>query len=192
MKTRDSGMPEEKLWASFFEPELILDRLGLKNLSGDVVEFGCGYGTFTLPAAKRTTGTVYALEIEPDLAALVEAKAAALPNVRVRRRDFVVEGTGLADESAEYVMLFNILHAEEAPAMLAEARRVLRPAGMLGVIHWNYDERTPRGPSMDIRQRPEECRNLALSAGFELLPPGIMELPPYHYGMVLRRPATGD
>jgi SAM-dependent methyltransferase len=191
MKTRDSGMPEEALWASFFDPESILDRLGLQNLAGDAVEFGCGYGTFTLPAAKRTTGTVYALEIEPDLAALVQTKTAALANVRVRRRDFVVEGTGLADESAEYVMLFNILHAAEAPAMLAEARRVLRPGGLLGVIHWNYDERTPRGPSMDIRQRPEECRDLALSAGFELLPPGIIDLPPYHYGMMLRRSTHG-
>jgi hypothetical protein len=63
MKARDSGMPDESLWASFFQPELILDRLAMRSITGDVLEFGCGYGTFTIPAARRTTGVVYALDI---------------------------------------------------------------------------------------------------------------------------------
>jgi SAM-dependent methyltransferase len=181
-------MPDEKLWASFFYPEEILDRLALCELEGDVVEFGCGYGTFTIPAAQRTIGMVHAFDIEPDMVALVREKAAELPNVRAEVRDFVAQGTGLPDGTADYVMLFNILHAQEAADMLGEARRVLRAGGLLGVIHWNYDESTPRGPTMDIRQRPEHCRDLALSAGFRLLPPGIIGLPPYHYGMTLAKP----
>ena len=191
MKTRDSGMPDEELWASFFQPEAILYRLGLRNLTGDVVEFGCGYGTFTLPAAARTTGIVHAFDIEPDMVALVEAKAKAVSigNIRPLLRDFVTEGTGLGSETADYVMLFNILHAVESPAMLAEAIRVLRPGGLLGVIHWSYDERTPRGPTMDIRPRPEQCRDWAIRAGFRLLPPGIIDLPPYHYGMAFTKSA---
>ena len=28
-------------------------------------------------------------------------------------------------------------------------------------------------------------------AGFQLLAPGIVDLPPYHYGMALQRPQTG-
>jgi SAM-dependent methyltransferase len=188
MKTRDSGMPEEKLWASFFDPEFIHDRLELRGLAGDVVEFGCGYGTFTLPAARRTTGTVHAIDIEPDMVALVTAKAAAHTNVRVSLRDFVMRGTGLGGQSAAYVMLFNILHAKEAPAMLAEAARVLSPYGKLGVIHWNYDATTPRGPKMDIRQRPEQCRDLVKAAGFRLSPQGVLDLPPYHYGMLFTKP----
>ena len=31
-------------------------------MSGDAIEFGCGYGTFTIVAAQRTLGTVYALD----------------------------------------------------------------------------------------------------------------------------------
>jgi hypothetical protein len=57
-------------------------------------------------------------------------------------------------------------------------------------MHWNYDATTPRGPSMDIRPRPEECRDAAIAAGFHLLLPGIINLPPYHYGMVLSKPAS--
>jgi hypothetical protein len=64
---------------------------------------------------------------------------------------------------------------------------VLQSGGILGVIHWNYDPSTPRGPDMSIRPRPEQCLHWAIEAGFRLLPPGIVDLPPYHYGMGLEK-----
>jgi len=72
--------------------------------------------------------------------------------------------------------------------LLREAFRVLKSGGKLGIIHWNYDPTTPRGPAMDIRPRPEQCQDWAESVGFSLLAPGIIDLPPYHYGMALERP----
>ena len=36
--------------------------LGLRPDAGDVVDFGCGYGTFAIPAARIVTGTVFALD----------------------------------------------------------------------------------------------------------------------------------
>ena len=189
MKTRESGMPEESLWATFFTPEEVLRKLGLPS-AGDVVDFGRGYGTFTISAAKTTCGMVYALDIDPEMVAITQQKAAAvgLGNVRTSVRDFVADGTGLSDASVEYVMLFNILHAECPNVLLHEAYRVLTPGGMLGIVHWNYDPTTPRGPAMAIRPRPEQCREWAESAGFRLLEPGIIDLPPYHYGMTLECP----
>ena len=80
MKTRESGMPEESLWAGFFQPEEILRKLGQPS-SGNVVDFGCGYGTFTIPAAKITTGTVHALDIDPKMVASAKQNA-GLGNVR--------------------------------------------------------------------------------------------------------------
>ena len=180
-------MPEENLWATFFTPEEVLHKLGLPT-AGDVVDFGCGYGTFTIPAAKITSGTVYALDIDPEMVAVT--KAAGLSNVRVSCRDFVADGTGLPDSSVAYVMLFNILHAECPDKLLREAYRVLVPGGKLGIVHWKYDPTTPRGPAMAIRPRPEQCREWAESAAFSLLPPGIIDLPPYHYGMALERIGT--
>ncbi len=82
-------------------------------------------------------------------------------------------------------MLFNILHGEDPVGLLAEAKRNLCPSGLLGVIHWNYDETTPRGPPLDIRPRPEQCLGWAKEAGFTA-DSDIIDLPPYHYGMVLR------
>jgi len=85
-------------------------------------------------------------------------------------------------------MLFNILHAECPDLLLTEAFRILSACGILGIVHWKYDPSTPRGPSMDIRPRPDQCRHWAAKAGFRLLDPGVIELAPYHYGMVWERP----
>ncbi len=70
--------------------------------------------------------------------------------------DFIFEGSGLKDQSVNYAMLFNILHAEKPEGLLKEAYRILIPEGKLGVIHWNYDSKTPQGPLMAIRPRPEQ------------------------------------
>jgi SAM-dependent methyltransferase len=190
MKTRESGMPEEEVWSAFFTPEEALVRLGLTRRCRDAVDFGCGYGTFTIPAARIVRGVVYALDIEPEMVATTAAKAnaAGLTNVLARQRDFVAEGTGLPDGSVGYAMLFNILHAEEPWVLLREAWRVLSQGGWLGIMHWNYDPATPRGPSMAIRPRPEQCRAWAEEAGFRLHGPALIDLPPYHYGMVMARP----
>ena len=190
MKTRESGMPDEPLWESFFQPAETLRRLELSPACRDVVEFGCGYGTFTIPAAQIATGVVFALDLEPDMIAATERRAAAagLGNVRPMLRDFAAGWTGLEPGSCDYAMLFNILHAEAPLVLLAEAHRLLAPGGILGIMHWNYDPSTPRGPSMEIRPRPEQCRDWTLQAGFEMMPSGVIDLPPYHYGMAARRP----
>lgn len=190
MKVRDSGMPDEQRWTEFFDPPAILARLGLTGSVGDAAEFGCGYGTFTIPAARIVAGTVFAFDIEPEMIAVTgqKAESAGLGNVRTHLRDFVELGTGLPDASVDYAMLFNILHAEDPVRLLKEAYRVLVPGSRAGIIHWNYDPSSPRGPSLDIRPRPEQCCAWAEEAGFSLISEQIIDLPPYHYGIVLRRP----
>ena len=116
-----------------------------------------------------------------------KALAAGLTNVRVERRDFVAEGTGLPEGSVDDVMLFNLLHCEQPLVLLKEAWRILMGEGLLGIVHWNYDPSTPRGPSLDTRPRPEQCRDWAERVGFQLAVPDKIDLPPYHYGWVLRK-----
>jgi SAM-dependent methyltransferase len=185
MKTRESGMPEEELWETFFQPKSILEKLGLKPGTQFVVDFGCGYGTFSLPVAKMIEGRVVGLDIDPDMVAFCAEKARAngIGNTTFEVRDFVAEGTEFAGGTADYVMLFNILHAERPDGLLREAHRILAPGGMLAVIHWNYDPATPRGPSTNIRPRPEDCRRWMEENSFSV-PGAIIELPPWHYGLI--------
>ena len=57
MKIRESGMPDEALWASFFDCEAAVAKLlGAAAGHGNVIEFGCGYGSFTVPVAAAPPG----------------------------------------------------------------------------------------------------------------------------------------
>lgn len=187
MKIRDSGMPAESLWTTFFDPHAILTKLGLTPHSGDVIDFGCGYGTFTIAAAQITSGIVYGVDIEPEMLAVTQQKAEtlSLSNVHTSQRDFMNDGTGFESDTIGYAMLFNVLHTAHPVKLLREAHRVLAPDGKVAVIHWNDDPTTPRGPAMDIRPRPEQCQAWIVEAGFTLIEP-LIDLPPYHYGIVGR------
>jgi len=184
MRIRESGMPIEEQWNSFFEPKAILEQLGISKNTKDVADFGAGYGTFTIPAAQMISGKVYALDIEPSLIKLIEKKAQEqnLNNVVTILRDFISEGSGLKDSSVDFVMLFNILHLENPTDLLKEAYRILKPNAKVGIIHWNYDPNTPRGPPMNIRPKPEQIRNWAESVGFVL--EKQLDIKPYHYALV--------
>lgn len=185
MKTRESGMPDESYWTSFFQPAEILKKLGLDNSYHYVVDIGCGYGTFTIPAAQLISGLVFAIDIDPQMVDICQRKVnkTGLTNVTVQQRDFVTDGTGLADNSTDFVMLFNILHTEDPAGLLQETRRILRPGGRVGIIHWNHDPTTPRGPSMEIRPKPGQIHKWLQQGGFTLVE-HLIDLPPYHYGVV--------
>jgi ubiquinone/menaquinone biosynthesis C-methylase UbiE len=189
MKVRDSGMPVETVWERFFDARRILAELDFIDPEADVVDFGCGYGTFTVAAARLTSGTVHAVDIDADMIKATMARAASfgLDNVKPIARDFVAEGTGLPDASMGCAMLFNILHAERPVGLLREAFRVLRPGAKVAVIHWVSDSPTPRGPELSIRPRPQQCQTWLRDAGFELVIPEVA-LPPHHYGLVGRKP----
>jgi SAM-dependent methyltransferase len=191
MKVRDSGMPEEERWATFFSPEAVLGVFGLDRGVETLVDFGCGYGTFTLAAAKLVSGTVHALDIEPEMIETVRAKCRreGLANVRTEVRDFVGSGSGLMESSVDAALLFNILHHEDPIGLMGEARRILRPGGRLAVIHWNYDPATPRGPSLEIRPSPGQCIEWGKTAGFAFNEEDRFDLRPYHYGLLFRKPA---
>ncbi len=187
MKVRESGMPDENQWEDFFHPEKILKVMELDDNIVDVAEFGCGYGTFTVPAAKVIKGVIHAIDIELEMINRVTERAneEEVDNIQTMLRDFVHEGSGLPDESVSYVMLFNILHAENPEDLLKEAYRILKLEGKLGIIHWNFDPETPRGPPMDMRPKPEQCAKWAVGVGFKF--EGRHDLKPYHYGLVFSK-----
>lgn len=191
MKARQSGMPDEAYWETLFDVQRVLDDLGLDGALGDVFELGCGYGTFSIPVARRIRGVLDTVDIDPAMVRRTRERAAAagLRNLRCRERDALAQGFGIAPGSMDACLLFNILHCEEPIRLLAEARVALRPGGLVYVIHWRCDPATPRGPDLAIRPRPEQCIEWAKDAGLQPPSRGAIGLPPYHYGLVF--PARG-
>jgi SAM-dependent methyltransferase len=189
MKLRESGMPAEDYWETLLNPPMILSRFPLDRMTGEVVELGCGYGTFTLPLAQRIAGRVHAFDIDEAMLARTAERAASarLKNILVIQRDVFSVGYGLQDESCDAGLLFNILHGESPIDLLRETARVVRIGGTVAVIHWRTDVQTPRGPSPDIRPMPQQIIEWAKTAGGLSLAEGPFELPPYHYGLSFTR-----
>lgn len=179
-------MPEQGTWDGFFDPADCLHKLGLLPACEVVIDFGCGYGTFSLAAAACIEGRVIALDLDQDMIdiTLRQARAHGLDKMEARLQDFVHDGTGEPSDSADYAMLFNILHTDEPVALLSEAKRVVKAGGKVSVMHWNYDENTPRGPDLSIRPTALQCIAWAQAAGLVWTDKCIYDLPPWHYGLV--------
>ncbi len=194
MKGRESGMPDEAYWNSFFDASGILERFRFPHRpDAKVIEFGSGYGTFTFPIAAMTRGVITALDIEPELIGLVRqrSKGTGYSNISAQLRDFVESGTRLESHSQDAAFIFNLLHIESPERLLKEALRILAPGGKLYVMHWRSDIETPRGPPLEIRPTPEQCTAWMKQAGFDT--PSSVDLEdcaPYHFGLIANARAS--
>lgn len=99
---------------------------------GAVVELGCGTGLYTAAYA-RGCERVTATDISPPMVEIARRRLATMANVDVRVADAVA--TGLPEGSADAVVAVNLLHVvPDAAAVVAEARRLLRPGGVLVAV----------------------------------------------------------
>jgi ubiquinone/menaquinone biosynthesis C-methylase UbiE len=181
-------MPAENMWADFFNVGLILSELHIDSKINDLVEIGCGYGTFTIPAAKQIKGKLYAFDIEKEMLEIVTQKLAFehIDNVILEHRDILTQTTGLADNSIDYVMLFNILHHDSPGDFFNEAYKILKPKGKVGILHWRSDIPTPRGPDLSIRPKPDQILQRIDKQKFSVYKePKMFE--PYHFGLILSK-----
>ena len=117
-------------------------KLNLVNEGQSFLDYGCGTGDFTIPAAKIVgrRGEVYALDCFPRQLKIVERKARKeeLPNIKVILSD---KETGLPDESIDVIWMCDVLHEiKEKRAVLEELHRVLRGAGVLAIHDGMRDE----------------------------------------------------
>jgi ubiquinone/menaquinone biosynthesis C-methylase UbiE len=186
-------MLEEVEWFKFFDPMNILKAMGLNNEVDDVADFGCGYGTFTILAAKLVSGIVYVIDIDPEMIAVVRDKMRnnAINNVKTVVHNLLEEGSGLEDQSVDYVLLFNVLHTQQPRKLLAEALRILRINGCVAIINWNRDPATPRGPPVEIRPTSNQCIEWCIKSGFEPSSVKVYDFKPYYYGLVARKRKRG-
>lgn len=185
MKVRESGMPPEDIWNSFFNVELILRELLIDSQVKDIVEIGCGYGTFTIPVAEIIHGCLYAFDLDKEMISATQDKInnQNITNIKLIERDILSDSTKIPANSIDYVMLFNILHHEKPSELLDESFRILKNGGKVGIIHWRTDIETPRGPSLGIRTKPEDCVKWIWESKFDLLKEPLI-LEPYHFGIV--------
>jgi predicted nicotinamide N-methyase len=130
----------------------LLRRLEIRT-GQTVLDFGCGSGTYAIPAAEIVgqTGRVYALDKDHNaLDELIEkARRAGLQNLE--RIDSPGEvKIGLKKESIDVVLLFDVFHSYYFPEhsqrgkLLAEIQRVLKGDGALLVYPKHMEDEARR------------------------------------------------
>ena len=190
MKYRDSGMPSEDMWDSFFSPNEILTKMDVDKNIDILIDIGCGYGTFIIPASKIIKEKVIGVDVDNSMIEICSDKIQKnkITNVELLNIDMSLDSSfdifKLYKGKINYVSLFNILHCEEPVKLLERVYNILNINGKIGVIHWKY-EKTPRGPTMDIRPKPEQIIDWAKNVGFFMIKQ--IDLPPYHYGLVFNK-----
>lgn len=115
--------------------ETLLDRADIRP-GMDVLDIGCGPGRVTIPAARRVgpQGSVTALDIQPEMIALLEARLASsrLRNVRPLVADIGARPPALGrfDRVLLVCVLGEVLHPSAA---LRHVRGLLKEGGLLSV-----------------------------------------------------------
>jgi ubiquinone/menaquinone biosynthesis C-methylase UbiE len=112
----------------------VLDELNIRE-GYKILDFGCGPGSYILPAAKLVggTGKIYALDMNPAAILTVKSLVARnkLSNVEMILSDYA---TGLRQGAIDVVLLYDILHYLKNPkTVFEEIHRVVKPGGILSV-----------------------------------------------------------
>ena len=111
-----------------------------------VLDFGCGYGTYTIPVAEIVDGwgKVYALDKDKEVLdkLMQNAGLMGLRNIEKIETSGELE-TGLANCSIDVALLFDVFHEfyfpgeEDRKKLLDEMYRIMRPSGILSVSVWS-------------------------------------------------------
>jgi ubiquinone/menaquinone biosynthesis C-methylase UbiE len=115
----------------------VVVALGLDGRSR-VLDIGCGTGQLTLPLARRTRG-VLGVDVEPDMLRLAREAgiASGVTNAGwLLSADSDLDGLVplLGERSFDAVTIGQALHWMDPPRLFSTLRRLLRPAGTVGVI----------------------------------------------------------
>lgn len=183
-------MPDADWWRALWpDPAKILAKMGVEP-GGVAVDLCCGDGLFTAPLA-RIAKRVYAIDIDP---VMLDRARGHVAEARADNCEFVLADamavTAVVPEPVDYIFLANTFHG--VPDQLGLARAVaalLKPKGLFGIINWRRRPRDetvvlgqPRGPKTEMRIEVNGVAAIVQPAG--LLLSRIVELPPYHYGVV--------
>jgi ubiquinone/menaquinone biosynthesis C-methylase UbiE len=187
-------MPTAGWWDALWpNPAGVLEAVGLRRDMA-AIDLCCGDGWFTLPMSK-VAARVVAIDIDPHMldAARDRLAAAGATNCEFVEGD-AYELARHMRGPADFVLMANAFHGVPDQPRLADAiGKALKPAGRLAVVNWHQRRREettilgePRGPKNELRMSPEQTIASIEAGG--LIFAGLVELPPYHYAVIMERP----
>jgi ubiquinone/menaquinone biosynthesis C-methylase UbiE len=99
----------------------------------------------------------------------------------------------LASRPVDFVFMANVFHGVPDRLRLAQTvRRTLKSRGRFAIVNWHQRPREetpilgePRGPKTELRMSPKQTMQSVATGKLKFAE--LVELPPYHYGVVFER-----
>ncbi len=161
-------MAVEEHRKTFMPADEILEDF-LANHHENMVDLGCGVGYFTIPAAKKLpNGVIYAIDRQRNMIdiTLTRAHEQGLANVRGIVASAI--DIPLENHTVDALLMSMMFHdVPEQDAMLNEAKRILKPEGILYIVEWDQVQ-SDFGPPMNIRIQPGALTHTLEEAGFSV------------------------
>lgn len=191
-------MPDREWWSVLWpDSEGALRELGVPRGEASV-DLCSGDGYFTAPLSRLAApGKVFALEMDREtveqareyLCARGRGNCAVLEDDARNLRAHLPEPVGFA----VIANTFHRIHDPERKDLIAKVYEMIRPGGRFGIINWHPLSREqtpvldePRGLPTQIRMSLDQTR-AAVEQPVGFVFERVVELPPYHYGVVFTR-----
>ena len=190
---KGTEMPTAGWWEALWpDPAGVLFKVGVKS-GMEVIDLCSGDGWFTLQIAKVARHVV-AIDIDANL---LEVARHRLTESGVTNCDYVAgdayDLTKLWPRPVDFVFLANAFHGvPDRPRLAKSVAAILKPGGLFAIVNWHKRPREettilgePRGPKTELRIGPEATK--AAVEASELKSVQLVEVPPYHYGVVFEK-----
>lgn len=122
-------------------PDLVVEALGLAP-DDHVADIGAGTGYFTLRLARQVpAGVVYAVDIQPEMLDILEARLAREGVGNVQLVLGAPDDPNLPEDALDVVLIVDAYHEFAYPReMLDGIRRALLPGGRLVLVEYRAEE----------------------------------------------------
>jgi ubiquinone/menaquinone biosynthesis C-methylase UbiE len=171
--------------AAWQKPEELVAALGLRP-GQCVADLGAGTGYFSrlLSAAVGPTGTVLAVDPEPNLVAHLRQRAEREGSANVVPVLASLDNPRLPAGLVDVVLIVDTVHhIDDRVAYFRRLRQALRPPGRIAIVDWQKRE-LPVGPEMDHKLAREQVVREMETAGYRLVEePSIL---PYQYFLIFQ------
>lgn len=147
-----------------FSPEQLLNMIPLKK-TDTLLDFGAGTGYFTIPAAKRVKGNVYALDIDPSMLEIINEKALKEKLTNIVLVQGSREEFPLPDGSIDLIIASLVLHEIQPLApLLHQMKNVLKKEGYLICLELQPKGSSEKAPRITLEGMERELKE----AGFQV------------------------
>jgi len=149
-----------------------------------VADLGCGTGYLSIPLAKHIAGRgeVYAVDVNTDMLAVLEERAAGIDNIRIIKSE--ENSIPIPNGTIDVSFMVAVFHELEDPEkFLMEIRRISKPVHRVIIIDWNQVQ-GEMGPPMEERIPEEDIAKFFRDRGYGLAHKFAPS--PYMYGLVFR------